>query len=114
MTTPHPTPPAAARTRRELRAAQQHPKAGRDLPVAIAVGVAMGAVVIGSLFIRKEAFVAVVAAATADSLVVCGQPIFTDEKRDTLTAERRAYAALRQSLQAAGFLSTPRGLRLRA
>ena len=68
MTTPHPTPPVAARTRRELRAAQQHPKAGRDLPVAIAVGVAMGAVVIASLFIRKEAFVVVVAAAVCVSL----------------------------------------------
>ena len=65
MTTPHPAPPL---TRRQLRAVQQHGRAGRDLPVAIGVGVAMAAVVLASLFIRKEAFVVVVAAAVCASL----------------------------------------------
>ena len=65
MSTPHPASPL---TRRQLRAAAQHGRAGRDLPVAIGVGAAMGAVVIASLFIRKEVFVLVVAAAICVSL----------------------------------------------
>src|SRR6476469_3070279 len=74
MTTPHPSPhqlpaqPAPALTRRELKAAQRHGRAGRNLPVAIGVGVALGAVVLLSLFVRKEAFVVVVAAAVCASL----------------------------------------------
>ena len=63
------TPPAPQPlTRRELRAAQQHGRAGRNLPVAILVGVALGALVIGSLFVRKEMFVVVVAAAVSVAL----------------------------------------------
>jgi phosphatidate cytidylyltransferase len=38
-------------------------RAGRNLPAAIAVGVGLGAAVIASLLVRKEAFVLVVAAA---------------------------------------------------
>ena len=38
-------------------------RAGRNLPAAIAVGVGLAALVLASLFVRKEAFVAVVAVA---------------------------------------------------
>lgn len=40
-------------------------RAGRNLPVAIGVGLALGAIVILSLFVRKEAFVVVAAVAVA-------------------------------------------------
>jgi phosphatidate cytidylyltransferase len=40
-------------------------RAGRNLPAAIGVGVLLGALVLASLFIRKEAFVALVAVAVA-------------------------------------------------
>jgi phosphatidate cytidylyltransferase len=43
-------------------------RAGRNLPAAIAVGVALGGTVIASLLIRKEAFVLVVAAAVVTAL----------------------------------------------
>ena len=69
MSEPPLLPPATSpTTRRQLRTAQQHGRAGRNLPVAITVGVALGAVVIGSLFVRKEAFVVVVAAAVCVAL----------------------------------------------
>ncbi|WP_461024631.1 phosphatidate cytidylyltransferase [Thalassiella azotivora] len=38
-------------------------RAGRNLPAAVGVGVALGALVVASLFVRKEVFVAVVAVA---------------------------------------------------
>ena len=69
MSEPPSLPPAATPlTRGQIRAAQQHGRAGRNLPIAIIVGVALAAVVIGSLFVRKEAFVLVVAAAVCMSL----------------------------------------------
>lgn len=40
-------------------------RAGRDLPAAIAVGLALGAAILGSLFIVRQAFIGVVAAAIA-------------------------------------------------
>jgi phosphatidate cytidylyltransferase len=43
-------------------------RAGRNLPAAIAVGVGLGGLVLASLLIRKEAFVAVVAMAVALSV----------------------------------------------
>jgi phosphatidate cytidylyltransferase len=43
-------------------------RAGRNLPAAIAVGVGLGGLVLASLLIRKEAFVAVVAVAVALSV----------------------------------------------
>ena len=43
-------------------------RAGRDLPAAIAVGAGMGAVVLLSLFVRKEAFVGVVVLAMVVAL----------------------------------------------
>lgn len=55
-------------TRGQIRRAQQHGRAGRNLPVAIIVGVALAAIVVGSLFVRKEAFVLVVAAAVCVAL----------------------------------------------
>jgi phosphatidate cytidylyltransferase len=50
-------------TRRAARAARSHGRAGRNLPAAVASGLGLGAIVIASLFVRKEAFVVVVAAA---------------------------------------------------
>jgi phosphatidate cytidylyltransferase len=53
-------PPSAPMTRAEARAARttRGPgRAGRNLPVAVGVGAVLGALVIASLFIRKEAFV---------------------------------------------------------
>ncbi|HET8615370.1 MAG TPA: phosphatidate cytidylyltransferase [Actinomycetales bacterium] len=68
MTTPTPPDGAASEvatplTRREARAAQSHGRAGRNLPAAVGSGLALGAVVLASLFVRKEAFLVVVAAA---------------------------------------------------
>jgi phosphatidate cytidylyltransferase len=61
---PAPTPTAAAEpqptTRRAARASARPSRAGRNLPAAVIVGALMGAVVIASLFVRKEAFVVVV------------------------------------------------------
>jgi phosphatidate cytidylyltransferase len=54
---------SAPRTRREARASRSHGRAGRNLPAAIASGLGLGVVVLASLFLRKEAFVVVVAAA---------------------------------------------------
>ena len=70
-----PTPGVTPTTRRQIRAAQQHGRAGRNLPVAIFVGVALAAIVLASLFIRKEAFVVVVAAAVCMSLWELGQAL---------------------------------------
>ncbi len=54
-------------TRREYHAsrasARPAPKAGRNLPAAIGVGVALGALVIATLVIRKEAFLVVITVA---------------------------------------------------
>jgi phosphatidate cytidylyltransferase len=47
----------APRTRAAARAASSPGRAGRNLPAAIGVGLVMGAAVIASLFVRKEAFV---------------------------------------------------------
>jgi phosphatidate cytidylyltransferase len=59
--------PAAPPTRRALRTATRATRppgrAGRNLPAAIAVGAVLGAVVLTSLLVRKEAFVGVVAVA---------------------------------------------------
>jgi phosphatidate cytidylyltransferase len=65
MTTPSPPDDVASapRTRREARVARSHGRAGRNLPAAVMSGVGLGVVVIASLFLRKEAFVVVVAAA---------------------------------------------------
>ncbi|GAB3594068.1 hypothetical protein GCM10027446_17350 [Angustibacter peucedani] len=60
-----PVPPA---TRAAARAARQHGRAGRNLPAAVGVGLGLGAVVIAGLFIRREAFVAVVAVAVCLAL----------------------------------------------
>jgi phosphatidate cytidylyltransferase len=64
--TDSPSPPpqsAAPTTRVGARAARQQGKAGRNLPAAIGVGVGLGAIVVASLFIRREVFLAVVAVA---------------------------------------------------
>ncbi len=65
MTTPSPADdvPAQPATRREARAARSHGRAGRNLPAAVASGVGLGALVLAGLFLRKEVFVVVVAAA---------------------------------------------------
>ncbi|SDQ76389.1 phosphatidate cytidylyltransferase [Quadrisphaera sp. DSM 44207] len=45
--------------------ATRTPRAGRDLPVAVGVGLGLGAVLLLALFVRKEAFVVLAAAAVA-------------------------------------------------
>src|SRR5688572_21396218 len=40
-------------------------KAGRNLPAAIAVGLALGALIVGTLFTQRRIFVAVIVAAIA-------------------------------------------------
>jgi len=49
-------------------AARKPGRAGRNLPAAIAVGAVLGALVLASLLVRKEAFVVVVAAAVCLAL----------------------------------------------
>jgi phosphatidate cytidylyltransferase len=49
--------------------APERPRAGRNLPAAIAVGLALGALILGTLFTRRAAFVAVIAAAIAVAVV---------------------------------------------
>jgi phosphatidate cytidylyltransferase len=68
-------PPAAESqqtplTRSAARAAarQKHGRAGRNLPAAVGVGLGLGAIVLASLFIRREAFVVVVAVAAVLAL----------------------------------------------
>lgn len=59
-----PAEPAHDPEPKDLLTASPAPsKAGRNLPAAIAVGLALGAVLIAALFIRKEAFVVVAIAA---------------------------------------------------
>ncbi len=65
---PAPTTRRALRTARSGGGAPAAGRAGRNLPVAIGVGVGLALVVIGSLFIRKEAFVLVVAVASCVAL----------------------------------------------
>jgi phosphatidate cytidylyltransferase len=60
-------PPAPA-TRAALRAARQQGRAGRNLPAAIGVGLGLGVVVVASLFVRREGFVAVAAVAVCIAL----------------------------------------------
>lgn len=68
---PGPDPSTEPTTRRGIRARREQERqagrfrgrAGRDLPAAIASGAGLGIVVLATLFIRKEAFVVVVAAA---------------------------------------------------
>lgn len=55
----------AERSGRTPTPEQAPSRAGRNLPVAIAIGVGLGALVIASLAFRKEAFLAVMAAAIA-------------------------------------------------
>jgi phosphatidate cytidylyltransferase len=50
-------PPQAPATRAAAKAATAPSRAGRNLPAAIGVGLVMGGAVLGSLFVRKEAFV---------------------------------------------------------
>lgn len=72
--TPAPAAPTATgagttpATRAAARAARQHGRAGRNLPAAVGVGLGLGAVVITGLFIRREAFVVVVAIAVCLAL----------------------------------------------
>lgn len=63
-----PATPLPARTRVQARASRQHGRAGRNLPAAIGVGLALGVVVVAGLFIRKEVFVAVVVVAVCLAL----------------------------------------------
>jgi phosphatidate cytidylyltransferase len=59
------TPPPSRSERRAAGAAagSRTGRAGRNLPAAIGVGVGLGALIFASLFIRKEAFLAVAVAA---------------------------------------------------
>ncbi|NNM45549.1 phosphatidate cytidylyltransferase [Knoellia koreensis] len=57
------TSPESRSTRRETPATPS--RAGRNLPAAIGVGVGLGAVIIGSLVLRKELMLAVIIAAIA-------------------------------------------------
>jgi len=45
-----------------------HPKAGRNLPMAIAVGLGLGALAITSLLIYRQSFILIIAAAVAASI----------------------------------------------
>ncbi len=52
------SPPAES-----VAAAARTPRAGRDLPMAIGVGVGLGAVIIASLLLYRPGFVVIIAAA---------------------------------------------------
>src|SRR4029079_15412736 len=54
---PAPAVATAPATRAAARAARATGRAGRNLPAAVVVGAVLGALVIASLFVRKEAFV---------------------------------------------------------
>src|SRR5680860_865958 len=58
--------PGEPTTRREARG--RRGRAGRNLPVAIVVGLGLGAVILGSLFVRKEGFLLVAAVAVVLSV----------------------------------------------
>ena len=58
--------PGEPMTRREARG--RRGRAGRNLPVAIVVGLGLGAVILGSLFVRKEGFLLVAAVAVVLSV----------------------------------------------
>jgi phosphatidate cytidylyltransferase len=60
---------AGSRTRRTLRDGDQRHRAGRNLPVAVGVGVGLGAVIAGSLLVRKEGFLVLAALAVVLSVV---------------------------------------------
>jgi phosphatidate cytidylyltransferase len=60
---PAPAQEATPASRKDLRAARTGGRAGRNLPAAVGVGLGLGGLVLLSLFVRKEAFVAVAAAA---------------------------------------------------
>jgi phosphatidate cytidylyltransferase len=60
--------PAGVSSRAAARAARKPPRAGRNLPAAVGVGLGLGVVVIASLFVRREAFVAVVVVAVCLAL----------------------------------------------
>ncbi|NES16115.1 MULTISPECIES: phosphatidate cytidylyltransferase [Micromonospora] len=70
---PDPEPPAGRRTRGRRRASADRPptvqaasgRAGRNLPAAIGVGLALGAAIVVPLFFYLPAFLAVIAAAVA-------------------------------------------------
>jgi phosphatidate cytidylyltransferase len=70
---PDPAPPAGRRTRGRRRASADRPptvqpatgRAGRNLPAAIGVGLALGAAIVVPLFFYPPAFLAVVSAAVA-------------------------------------------------
>ena len=55
--------PAAGRTTRSAPQSAKTPKAGRNLPAAIGVGVGLARLVIASLVIRREAFLVILVAA---------------------------------------------------
>lgn len=65
---PSPTLPPPSR-----RAARTRGRAGRNLPVAVGVGVGLGGLVLASLLVRKEAFVAVAAVAIVLAVWELGQ-----------------------------------------
>ncbi|GMA85585.1 hypothetical protein GCM10025868_08350 [Angustibacter aerolatus] len=69
--------PATRRAAREARVAARASagRAGRNLPVAIGVGLGLGAVVVASLFVRKQVFVGVVVAAVCLALVELQQAL---------------------------------------
>lgn len=58
-------PVDAPRNPAELAAVARHGRAGRDVPIATAVGLGLGAVVVASLFLYRPAFAALVAVAVA-------------------------------------------------
>lgn len=58
-----PSPPSSTLPPPSRRAARNRGRAGRNLPVAVGVGVGLGGLVLASLLVRKEAFVAVAAVA---------------------------------------------------
>lgn len=60
--------PSAPPTRRARREGGGRGRAGRDLPVAVGVGVGLGAVIAGSLLVRKEGFLVLCALAVVLSV----------------------------------------------
>jgi len=64
-TTDGPAAPQGSQSTRSAPKAAKTPKAGRNLPAAIGVGVGLAAVVLASLLIRREAFLVILVAAMA-------------------------------------------------
>jgi len=100
---------SGARHARHIRSGGDQPKAsraGRNLPAAIAVGVALGAVIVASLLIYRASFAVIVGLASAYGVYELCRAISTLEARPAVLPLIAGGAAM----QAAAWVRGPSGL----